>query len=131
MIRRRPISSLGTILLCAVNLLTYVPAAACSPPAIALHFSNHESVDCAAIGRDGKFYRISIYLSDQKRALRVLHFLHSDEFLEKVELVSYRNPRFGGPTSGDAIKIVFPEKSSAIVYWDKRTTSAKVFWETD
>jgi hypothetical protein len=104
----------------------------CSPPGILLHFENEERLDCAVINvKPNGESQVDISFAMQRYSVKGLKFFHSDEYLRAIDLRSHGNPMFSGPRSGQAIEIVFPEKSTAIIYWDRKLRSPKVFWESD
>ncbi len=106
----------------------------CALPSIRLVFRQSGASDCFMLQHEGKEGKAGLWWrydrSGEKRLLYSLPYL-SDERIERVNLSSYKNPAYHGPHSGNGVRLVFPEKSSIIFYWDDKTASVKEFWETD
>jgi len=109
-------------------------AASCARPRIRLAFRQSDASDCVMLQHQGKEGKAGLWWrydrSGDKRLLYSLPYF-SDERIERVNLSSYKNPAYHGPRSGDGVRLVFPEKSSVIFYWDDKKASVKEFWETD
>ncbi len=54
-----------------------------------------------------------------------------DDYIEPVDMVKYRHPKLKAKATGMGLRLVHPEKSSVIYFWDKRKDAPVEFWETD
>lgn len=88
-------------------------------------------LDCVAVQVAGTDAVLKVRLSSSSQWVELGRYKHSDEVLSVVSLAGYKHPRFKAPRKGHAIRLTFPEKSSVLYYWDKKTSAMAEFWESD
>jgi hypothetical protein len=54
-----------------------------------------------------------------------------DAYFEEIDLGTYRNSKLKIRLSGYGIRVVYPEKSSVIFYWNVKSKKLDEFWESD
>ncbi len=89
------------------------------------------TLDCVRVRQSKSTAKLEIWLSSSRKWALLQEYVKSDEVLAKQSLKSYRNPKFKGGRSGDALRLMFPEKSSVLFYWDSKDRQIQEFWESD
>ncbi len=103
----------------------------CTRPVLKIDIDGDGKSDCVQTVVVGTETHLKIQLSSSGNLSLLTKYSHSDERVERLRLSSYKNPRFMAPKSGNAIRLVFPEKSSVLYYWDRKNRKMAEFWETD
>lgn len=103
----------------------------CINAKLEVDFDGDGKSDCVKTVMVSAETHLKIQLSSSGNWVLLAKYFHSDERVEFLRLSSYRNSRFMAPRSGNAIRLVFPEKSSVLYYWDKKNQMMAEFWETD
>ena len=87
--------------------------------------------DCVVTETVGAETLLKVRMSSSGAWIVLNKYVHSDEKIETQRLSGYRTPKFGAPRVGSAIRLIFPEKSSVLYYWDTRKSKIVEFWESD
>jgi hypothetical protein len=103
----------------------------CAHPVLRIDIDGDSKSDCVQTMVVGAETLLKIQLSSSGNWALLTKYPHSDERVERLRLSSYKNPRLMAPRSGNAIRLIFPEKSSVLYYWDKQNRKMAEFWETD
>jgi hypothetical protein len=79
----------------------------------------------------GIYLVLSKTLATKQIASSYKNAVKDDAYFEEVDLAKYRNSRLKIKLHGHGLRIVYPEKSSVIFYWDTKLKKLDKFWESD
>jgi len=103
----------------------------CSRNLLKIDIDLDNKIDCVKTEKIGSETALKIWSTTRREWIFLQKYNHSDEYLKLLKLNRYKNSKFDGPHSGFAIKLIFPEKSSVIFYWDRSVSGIAEFWESD
>jgi methionine-rich copper-binding protein CopC len=79
----------------------------------------------------GIYIVLSRTLATKQIAITYKNSVKDDAYFEEVDLLKYRNSRLKTKLHGYGLRIVYPEKSSVIFYWNAKLKKLDEFWESD
>ena len=124
------------LILGSMAAVTYVCASSvesrsCREGQLRIDFDSDGELDCVVTERVGSETVLKVRISNLGAWIVLNSYVHSDEKIEIQHLSKYRNSKFTAPRVGSAIRLMFPEKSSVLYYWDKGKSKFVEFWESD
>ena len=123
--------ALGSIATATDACANPVQSRLCSESRLRIDLDRDGKLDCVVTETVGSETVLKVRMSSSGAWIVLNKYAHSDEKIETQRLSGYRNPKFGAPRVGSAIRLTFPEKSSVLYYWDKRKSRIVEFWESD
>ena len=79
----------------------------------------------------GIYLALSKKLATKQIATSYKTAIKDDAYFEEVDFAKYRNSKFKTKLHGYGLRIVYPEKSSVIFYWNAKLKKLEEFWESD
>jgi hypothetical protein len=79
----------------------------------------------------GIYLVLSKTLATKQIATSYKTAIKDDAYFEEVDFAKYRNSRLKTKLHGHGLRIVYPEKSSVIFYWNAKLKKLEEFWESD